>query len=61
MEINSFDRNIKIWKENNNNNYENIKILTHSNNVWSILFLKDKKIFIFSGLDGTKFRNLNKT
>ena len=52
--------NIKIWKKNNNNNYENIKILTHSNWVCSILFLEDKNILISSGLDGTKFWNLNK-
>ena len=36
------------------------KILTHSNYVWSILYLEDKNILISSGLDGTKFWNLNK-
>ena len=52
--------NIKIWKENNNNTYDNIKILTHSNKVCSILYLEDKNILISCGLDGTKFWNLNK-
>ena len=47
-------------ERNNNNNYDNIKILTHSNSVWSILYLEDKNILISSGLDGTKFWNLNK-
>ena len=56
----SNDNKIKIWKENNNNNYENIKILTHSNYVCSILYLEDKNILISCGLDGTKFWNLNK-
>ena len=54
----SWDNKIKIWKENNNN-YDNIQTLTHSNKVNSILFLEDKKILISSGLDGTKFWNLN--
>ena len=56
----SNDNKIKIWKENNNNNYDNIKILTHSNYVCSILYLEDKNILISCGLDGTKFWNLNK-
>ena len=56
----SYDNKIKIWKENNNNNYENIKTLTHSASVRTILFLEDKNILISSGLDGTKFWNLNK-
>jgi len=56
----SSDGNIKIWKKNNNNNYENIKILTHSDYVYSILFFEDKNILISSGKDGTKFWNLNK-
>jgi len=51
---------IKIWQKNNNNYYESIKILTHSDWVYSILFLEDKNILISSGLDGTKFWNLNK-
>ena len=38
----SWDNKIKIWKENNNNNYDNIKILTHSDNINSILLLEDK-------------------
>ena len=55
----SKDNKIKIWKENNNNNYDNIKILTHSKKVCSILLLEDKNILISSGNDGTKFWNLN--
>ncbi len=55
----SWDKKIKIWKENNNNNYDNIKILTHSKWINSILLLEDKNILISSGLDGTKFWNLN--
>ena len=55
----SFDNKIKIWKENNNNNYDNIKILNHSKHVYSILLLEDKNILISSGLDGTKFWDLN--
>jgi WD40 repeat protein len=50
---------IKIWKENNND-YENIKVLTHSNKICSILYLEDKNILISCGLDGTRFWNLNK-
>ena len=56
----SLDNKIKIWKENNNNNYDNIQILTHSKKVYSILLLEDKNILISSGYDGTKFWNLNK-
>ena len=64
----SYDNTIKIWKENNNN-YERIKTLTHSDSTsllsisnfpWSILFLEDKNILISSGPDSTKFWNLNK-
>ena len=53
----SYDKTIKIWKENNN--YENIKTLAHSNYIWSILFLEDKNILISSGVDGTKLWNYN--
>ena len=55
----SCSKEIKIW-EKNYNNYENIKTLTHSNYVCSILFLEDINILISSGYDGTKFWNLNK-
>jgi len=55
----SYDNKIKIWKENNNNNYDIIQILKHSKYVYSILFLEDKNILISSGLDGTKFWDLN--
>ena len=48
---------IKIWKENNN--YENIKILKHSDWIFSLLLLEDKNILISSGYDGTKLWDLN--
>ena len=51
------DKTIKIWKENNN--YENIKILKHSNWINSLLLLEDKNILISSGNDGTKLWNYN--
>ena len=53
----SWDKTIKIWKENNN--YENIKILKHSNWIYSLLLLEDKNILISSGVDGTKLWNYN--
>ena len=52
----SRDKTVKLW-EINNNKYENITTLVHSNNVSSILLLEDKKILISSGLDGTYFWN----
>ena len=55
----SRDKTIKIWKENNNNNYECINILTHSNYIDSLLLFEDKNILISSGGDGTKFCDLN--
>ena len=58
--ISSSFKKIKIWKENYNNDYENIGTLTHINWVESILYLEDKSILISSGKDGTKFWNLNK-
>ena len=53
----SWDKTIKIWKENNN--YETIKILKHSDYICSLLLLEDKNILISSGGDGTKFWDLN--
>ena len=55
----SKDKTIKIWEENNENNYKNIKILNHSDRVYSILFLKDNNILISGGVDGIKFWDLN--
>ena len=52
------DKTIKIWKENNN--YENIQILKHSDWINSLLLLEDKNILISSGLDVTKLWNYNK-
>ena len=37
----SEDKTIKIWEENNNNEYQCIKIFTHNDFVNSILLLKD--------------------
>ena len=56
----STDKTIKIWKENNKNCFENIKTLTHSDYIGSLLYLEDKNILISSGGDGTKFWNLKK-
>ncbi len=57
--ISSSYKKIKIWKENNDN-YDNIQSLTHSNWVESILYLEDKGVLISSGKDGTKFWDLKK-
>ena len=54
----SWDKTIKIWKENNNK-YENIKTLNHSDKICSIILLEDKNILISSGYDGTKLWDLN--
>ena len=50
---------VKIWEEINNNKYQSNFTLNHSDKVYSILILKDKKILISSRKDGTKFWNLN--
>ncbi len=55
----SKDKTIKIWEENNENNYKCIKILNHSDRVYSILLLKDNNILISGGVDGIKFWDLN--
>ena len=55
----SFDRTIKYWEEVSNNNFQLITILNHSNTIWSILKIDFKNLFISSGLDGTRFWNLN--
>jgi len=55
----SDDKSIKIWEEDNNNNYQCITVLRHDDEIYSILLLEDKNILISSGLDGTKFWNLN--
>ena len=47
----SWDKTIKIWKENNN--YENIQTLEHSDRIGTLLLLEDKNILISSGWDGT--------
>ena len=54
----SWDKTIKIWKENNNK-YESIKTLNHSDKICSIILLEDKNILISSGYDGTKLWDLN--
>ena len=55
----SRDKKIKIWEENNSNNYQCIKILKHNDWIYSILLLEYKRILISSGGDGIKFWNLN--
>jgi hypothetical protein len=54
----SRDKTIKLWGKNNNG-YENITILCHSDRINSILLLEDKNLLISSGLDGTNFWNIN--
>ncbi len=54
----SWDKTIKIWEENKDNNYNCIQILKHSKWISSILLLNDKNILISSAKDGTKFWNL---
>jgi len=55
----SKDKTIKIWEEDNNKSFNNIKILTHSNYIYSLLLLEDKNMFISGGKDGIKFWDLN--
>ena len=55
----SEDQTIKIWEENNYNEYQCITILMNNISILSILLLEDKNILISSGDNGTKFWNLN--
>ena len=55
----SEDETIKIWEENNNNEYQCVTILINGFDIHSILLLEDKNILISSGYNGTKFWNLN--
>ena len=56
----SNDGTVKIWEENiNNNKYQLITSLKHSDTIRSILILNNKNILISSGSDGTKFWNIN--
>ena len=54
----SWDKTIKIWKEDNDQ-YQNIQCLMHSQHVNSILLFEKKNILISSGNDGTKLWNNN--
>ena len=54
----SYDKTIKVW-EKKNNSYENIRLIKHSNIVYSILLLEDKKYLISSGEFGTNIYNIN--
>ena len=54
----SWDKTIKIWKENIIN-YKNIKTITHSSDVHSMLLLEDKNILVFGGVDGIQLLELN--
>ncbi len=52
------DKTIKIWERNNKENkYEKVTILTHSDILYSLLLLNDKNLLITSGIDGTRFWN----
>ena len=54
----SYDKTIKVW-EKKNNSYENIRLIKHSNIVYSILLLEDKNYLISSGEFGTNIYNIN--
>ena len=54
----SYDKTVKIW-ETINNKYQLKTIFNNSDNIWSLLLLKDKNILIFSGDNGTKLWNIN--
>ena len=55
----SFDKTIKIFKEdsNNNNQYICIKKLSHKNYINSILYIEEKNMLISSGIYVTKIWN----
>ena len=55
----STDNTIKIWKENDYNQFYNIETLYHLDVVNSILLLEDKNMLISCGFDKTMFWNLN--
>ena len=56
----SNDGTVKIWEKNiNNNKYQLITSLKHSDTIRSILILNNKNILISSGSGGTKFWNIN--
>ena len=54
----SFDYSIKIWEEKNGE-YINIKTLSHSKYIFTLLLLEDKNLLVSSGSDGTIFWDLN--
>ena len=54
----SFDYSIKIWEEKNGE-YINIKTLSHSKYIFTLLLLEDKNLLVSSGADGTIFWDLN--
>jgi len=56
----SEDKTIKLWVKNkNNNNYQNITIISNIFLFASFLLLEKENILIASGMYGTKFYNLN--
>ena len=54
----SLDYSIKIWEEKNGE-YINIKTLSHSKYIFTLLLLEDKNLLVSSGSDGTIFWDLN--
>ncbi len=54
----SLDYSIKIWEEKNGE-YINIKTLSHSKYIFTLLLLEDKNLLVSSGADGTIFWDLN--
>ena len=55
----SYDSKVKIWGKTNEGHYQNILILDHSDCIYSMLLLEDKKIFISAGVKGVYFWGLN--
>ena len=56
----SWDNCVKIWRLENNNEYQCISTIKHTRSLYSILTLEDKGMFISSGEDGSKIWNMKK-
>lgn len=55
----SDDRKIKIWEKKDNNQYNPIKVLMHSTQIFSILLIEDKNRLISTGNYETKLWDFN--
>ena len=56
----SWDNCVKIWRYENNYDYQCISTIKHNRSLYSILTLEDKGLFISSGEDGSKIWDINK-